>query len=1297
MDDFDEDGIPQSPAGGQQFMTGGQQSEGARQFQQGGQQQFTTGGQQVQGHYQYSSDFGQQQSSGGHFAVGGQQASAGQSLSSHAFEQQFMEIDDQESLNAARSPPVQQFSTSSFGQHPSASVAGFPSGHQPPQNSFYQQQPSAQPQYYHGPSAGGQQQSFSQPAPHFQLGVQQPYASGMSNTGGPQLQQLSPLAPQFQPGVQQHITSGQSSPVGTQFPGNQYFSQGQQNQGTQHFNAVGQQFQHMPSGFQPHPQPQPQGTQQYSAPRQFIGVQQPFAGQQLAGFQPFGQQVQMGPQELQAYTEDSDGEDGYDGDDESAIEYESESEGQDEDDDQEMAEGMIEDPLYQQTLDMVNKWRQESDTSLNEQQKAQLAAHSAWKQQGQGKKRLADEGDCDFEEDEMDDAVRAAKRQRVVEPESHHFHRDAQKVYAYGPSNNPDLVAGKDDDNDELDGLALDAEILGLSAGFKGQFSGETFNLADGLLKPPPAHSIFGPGFRLIESICSSFWLMIEVTKHFSVNQIIKLYAVSRTFHDTVNARFQSTIAAWAQHMSPAGWKVFYWKFYGKYTIKDPVGKTWFNPGPVTIPRPPWAAPPRAISMQHQVRRVPGFKYLAMLDERERRTRDILACLARAGHRLPRTMHITLKKIWMLMDMATNNLRRAFIHHQELWTDRDLYNAQMFFVKLNMRFNEPIFGPDTTILADTFLGAREGLTELWKLLRKKAYHHPNEVVRRRIKYWVPEEFSDHYQLIGRSYFGVMPYDLGQEHKEGWGSGLIHLMRPDELVVEECVRREIDMQQHLVFMVFWGHVDWKRRTNLVPTEDEMYMSDKELPLLPKTGKFNRFGIHGRCGNVPFEYEDWQPKHAMKARWKTLTRDEKRAIVKDDNDEQLRAMEFEEADDEFWNPDNVNDEFCSEGKEDEDAEPEAEVEPEESQDQQMDDDNGDAASVEPWFRNQPRDPDADDVCLVTYPLWPEEDSEADVIEKQEYEYQDGRPLSIPETIMDRKTIAGWDDLDPYLQQKIIDEEDRLERQDLKDTRTIAIIVTEELEKLDRQPEAVKQATLAQMHAQWQQQGNGQSSTSAQQQQQQQQAAQPSTSSTTGSQQQQQQQQQGDDLPETAPDPDRPAYLYKYPTITDPVLLSLLRKYDCFAPEDFRCDENGNPLSCDDGDDNDDENDENAMNDDAQDETVAPGGSDSKPVSESESESESDFMDDDALKALADVEYAEEELDFDVERYQKFLARVGDDGGFKDPEKGILKKDVKGKGKARAATDESEEDFEMAHEKDLDAGDDDIQFPEYEFRKY
>lgn len=934
---------------------------------------------------------------------------------------------------------------------------------------------------------------------------------------------------------------------------------------------------------------------------------------------------------------------------------------------------MVEDPLYQQTLLQVQEWQRQNNVPMTQDQQSRLAVEETWKKKDncKGGKRLAELDEDDLEDDIIEEAVRVQKRQRVRR-EQLNFHANARKVYVQGPENRPepmDIDSNSIDDY-QVTSYDLDLEILGVTAEFKGEFSGAILSFDNNPFKKPYEHQVFDRNFRLIESICCDWSFMIEVTKHLRVNDIVMLYSVSKTFHDLVNLRFQSTIAAWAQEISPSGWKVFYWKFYGSLCISDPAGKPWAMPGPVAIPRPPWARPQRVISSTNRVRSVPGLKYLAMIAQRETRTRDIIACLARAGHRLPGTMHITLKKMWMLLDIYTNRLRRAFIRNEDIWTPRDLYNAQMFYVKLQMRFNEPIFGPKATVLADTFLGLRGGLTPLWKLLRKKDYIGGEQILQTRLRYFCRDSLIQHHLLIGEPYIGIHPNDLGNEHKEGWGKGKVHLWRPDELVVEESVRRKLHMEKHLVFMVFWGHVDWKKRLNLVPTEEEMYMSDDELPPLPKTGHYAAHGLWGRCGNVPFDFDNWQPKHAMKARWKTLKREEKLAIIKDDQDEQMRALPFEkDVAEKFWDlPYNSNDRAHPDYPDgDETASGESDDEDVDTEMGEASDEDDENSGSEDLAGGMDLDASQENEEDVINSAAAEGEAESVTVE-YEYTYED-ESIPLPHNIEDVDIAAHWYDLDPYLQQKIIDEKERIDKSVMKDTRTLAIIFDEDLKLAKAEQD---QRARAEAGAQ----RNGESSTSANPSS----AAGPSHQSTDAP------------SPYTSPTKKQPKR-YKYPGITDPICLSLLEKYDRYAPEDFRTDKHGNirraePLSA-----------------------SGESGSSSSSVNTNRRVveiSDYDEYDDDELKALADEDYDSDQVEFDLDSYQKFLARVGDDGGFKDPdaeddssEDGKAekkKKDLKGKGKAIAVDRSDDEDGydrdEMAYEGDLD---DDLPLPKYDFRKY
>lgn len=1152
-----------------------------------------------------------------------------------------------------------------------------------------QQIQSGQLQFMSGQrQPSGHSQQLSPTAAEFQPSLLQQVAAGALNLNSQQGQdvwqssaigqQFSPSAAQFQPGAQQHFANNQSNSLVSQYQSNQHFPPGQIGQNSQSLLQAASPFQQTLGSNQSYDGQQNTASQQVDFMHQPLGYDSQLMDQMFDSIFEEGNAYNFDDDGVQVDSAQGDGQGDHTEHHQGATHQAGQRLEQDITDNNDnivrpVPEDMMVDPLYQQTLLQVQEWQRQNNVPMTQDQQSRLAAAETRKKKEncKGGKRLAELDEDDIDDDMIEEAVRVQKRQRVRR-EQLNFHANARKVYVQGPENRPEPmdIDGSPNDEYQVTSYDLDLEILGCTPEFKGEFSGATLSFDDSPFKKPYEHQLFDRNFRLIESICCDWSFMIEVTKHLRVKDIVMLYSISKTFHDLVNLRFQSTIAAWAQEISPSGWKVFYWKFYGSLCIRDPAGKPWAMPGPVAIPRPPWARPQRVISSTDRARSVPSLKYLAMIAQRETRTRDIVACLARAGHRLPETMHVTLKKMWMLMDIHTNRLRRSFIRNKDIWTARDLYNAQMFYVKLQMRFNEPIFGPKATILADTFLGLRCGLNPLWRLLRKKDYLHGEQVLQQRLRYFCRDSVIQHHLLIGEPYVGIHPYELGNEHKEGWGLGKVHLSRPDELVVEESVRRCLRMDKHLVFMVFWGHVDWKKRMNLVPTEEEMYMSDDELPPLPKTGNYAANAIWGKCGNVPFEFDNWQPKHAMKARWKELKREEKLAIIKDDGDEQMRALPFEkDVHEKFWDlPYNANDiahpdypdgnQTSPEESDDED------VDTEMGEADDDDEDGEDSGSEDSGLNEEVNNDQIEDEVMRSASAKAEE--EKNVTVEYKYSFED-ESLPLPHNIDDIDVIAYWYDLDPWLQQKIIDEQDRIDKSITKDSRTLAIIFDEDLKK------AAKAGA----------QKPGESS----------------TTTTTSAGPSHRQSRVSFPSPYTSPTKKKPKR-YQYPGITDPIALSLLEKYDRFDPEDFCTDKHGNirrgePVSSSSG----------------------TGGSSSSSSEDTNRHvvelSDYDEYDDDELKALADEDYDAAEIDFDLDAYQKFLERIGDDGGFQDPDAGDSseeggkgrnkkkkkkKRDVKGKGKAIAVeSSDGEDDYdgdEMAYEGDLV---DDLALPSYDFRRY
>lgn len=820
-----------------------------------------------------------------------------------------------------------------------------------------------------------------------------------------------------------------------------------------------------------------------------------------------------------------------------------------------------------------------------------------------------------FDEEAMAEAARAMKRPRN---DSNADFSGAHKMYACGPEEQPNGFNGSGDNGS--DELTFDEDLLGLSPVFRGAHSTEPFDLrcvqevSQGDLVPT-----YKPGFNLLESVCSSVWLTVEVAKHLRVSDIVNFYSTSKTFHDLVNEHWQSSIFAWAEHMAPSSFRIFYWKFFGCYTRTDPSGTTWEAPGLFAdaFPRPPWAAQRPVTATDKTVRSVPSLKYLAMLVKRENRVRDILAMMARNGHRLPSKSHEAVKKMWMLMDLPTNTLRRAFVRSTQLWTPEDIYNAQMFVTKLQMRFNEPVFGPDAPMAIETILGSPLGLTPLWQMLRGKKYTDMLEAMQMRARYMPSTNQVQRRSRIWDQHYGVPQWQLGVGHLEGWGQGRIHLSRPDELVIEEAARRGINLKDHLTHMAFWGHVDWQKRENLVPTEEEMYMSDDELPALTPHEK-GPDGMFGKCGNVPFEYGEWTPKHALLARWDTLTEKEKLALREHIGREETKMQAHEDDDEGFWDltehelsrlslgetkktaitaPDNYDSEDDRESH---------------IADKKKDEHDRNCVCekcmIESCCRASGHDIDAHDGSCVCTECLDEADYEAE-LEDEDYS-EDSEEDSGDEDEHDGSNAAQEvlqiPPTDPMPQEVLLNPNLRdawngLRPED-KDT------VTTSLDQQREQERAAASASAAAVQAR-------------------------------GTPRQ-------------------------FPNITDPVSLALLHKLDGIENQpaggegdvtvDVTTHANEDEEMVEEGHEGDETGDDGAE-----------GNHDDADASSDSS------MDDEQLKALADLDYSDDELEFDMGNFQAHMARGRDDGSYHYRAGG---------GDGDGDKDEEEEAFGVAHETDL-----------------
>ena len=323
--------------------------------------------------------------------------------------------------------------------------------------------------------------------------------------------------------------------------------------------------------------------------------------------------------------------------------------------------------------------------------------------------------------------------------------------------------------------------------------------------------------FSIFEAFLDHVDLLLCLSAHLAIPDLVSLYCISRTFHFHFNLHYATYVLQSARKQAPESYRIFPFRQFRDLHLRDPAGRE--------DPDKPG-----------QIRLNPSLRWLQMLHFRETATKEILARLSFSGHQLPARTSITIKKIWLLLDMPTTATRVGLMHNATLWTKTDLLLAAMFFVKLDMRFSHPVEGSGDTALRELLLCQR-GLTLLWKTLCGQALQNKLQIVQQyaRCFYRPP---ADDPELSSYPIMGIPAREVGRLGYEFWGktgSDAV-LLRPDQLVVGECARRNLRLGQRLLNFMFYGIVNHETMQNVEPDipdslrkakEDEEREQEKEI--------------------------------------------------------------------------------------------------------------------------------------------------------------------------------------------------------------------------------------------------------------------------------------------------------------------------------------------------------------------------------------------------------------------------------------------------------------------------------------
>lgn len=342
----------------------------------------------------------------------------------------------------------------------------------------------------------------------------------------------------------------------------------------------------------------------------------------------------------------------------------------------------------------------------------------------------------------------------------------------------------------------------------------------------PPAYIYTrtgNPSFNIFDGILLYPELCFALAASLPVNDLLSLYAISKDYHTIIDTRFATVILSQSQRKCPEGAHIFAFRCYRHLCRPDPA------------PRIPHPHPAKQAA--GEIRRVPSFRWLKMVLFREKVCHEIMTLMAEDGVPVPSRCELALKKMWFLMDIPDNARRIGLMHTKKLTTDLDLYFMMCFIVKLDLRFNDPVAVNRHHGLRKTLL-AQRGLLPLWRALKRGALLSKYDV----LKMWVATKYVPGPDEEGLPIFGVPGEKVGKIRMEYWGEQATHdsgkactfLLRPDQIVMREIIRRQIIFSKHFLRCLLWGYVnivtmknyqprDWDRR---IKDLDEEYDDDDE---------------------------------------------------------------------------------------------------------------------------------------------------------------------------------------------------------------------------------------------------------------------------------------------------------------------------------------------------------------------------------------------------------------------------------------------------------------------------------------
>ena len=302
--------------------------------------------------------------------------------------------------------------------------------------------------------------------------------------------------------------------------------------------------------------------------------------------------------------------------------------------------------------------------------------------------------------------------------------------------------------------------------------------------------------------------LALMVIDLLGVDDFINTATASKRFYLFVRGNPHTTITRVAFNHFPENARLYPYPCYRKYTLD--VRRA----GPSSNQE-------QRNNTSDAINKQPFLRWLKMLRFRENLIKELMDLFDKGGYTLTSRCSTVLKKIWFLMDIPDNRRRLSTVQNKLLWSDTELFHAVFILAQIESRFTGHKVGTPRQSLRRVVMAQKTPIL-LRNALKGTALRTPFEVLKEFMRWrYRPLPYEADMNL-----FGVPPGEVGRLQYEYYGAmgSRVRMYRPDELLLKECSRRQLDILHMYATAYLQGETDPSLPRNYTLEPEASYLHE-----------------------------------------------------------------------------------------------------------------------------------------------------------------------------------------------------------------------------------------------------------------------------------------------------------------------------------------------------------------------------------------------------------------------------------------------------------------------------------------